>query len=72
MPVSRNQSTTSHIDPVAIERQGFHEHLRTLTRNAVRVVIEEVMREELTHAPSGCLGRVLAGAQRLSRWNLHP
>ena len=28
-------------------QQTFHEHLRTLTRDAVRVVIEEVMREEL-------------------------
>jgi putative transposase len=27
--------------------QTFQDHLRTLTRNAVRVVIEEVMREEL-------------------------
>lgn len=48
MPVSKNQSTTSNTDPVACERQNFHEHLRALTRNAVRVVIEEVMREELT------------------------
>ncbi len=48
MPVSKNQSTTSNADPVACERQNFHEHLRALTRNAVRVVIEEVMREELT------------------------
>ncbi len=29
------------------DQQAFHEHLRALTRNAVRVVIEEVMREEL-------------------------
>jgi len=29
------------------EQQTFHEHLRALTRDAVRVVIEEVMREEL-------------------------
>lgn len=48
MPVSKNQSTTSTIDPVASERQRFHEHLHTLMRHAVRVVIEEVMREELT------------------------
>lgn len=48
MPVSKNQSTTSNTDPVACERQNFHEHLRALTRHAVRVVIEEVMREELT------------------------
>ncbi len=55
MPVSKNQSTISDIDLVAIEQassplpppQSFHEYLRALTRNAVRVVIEEVMREEL-------------------------
>jgi putative transposase len=55
MPVSKNKSTTSNIDPGAVERAAsllpeqhtFHEHLRALTRNAVRVVIEEVMREEL-------------------------
>jgi len=55
MPVSKKKSTTSNSDPVALEQassalpeqQTFHEHLRTLTRDAVRVVIEEVMREEL-------------------------
>lgn len=54
MPVPKKKSTTSNSDPL-VERvsaqgpdqQAFHEHLRTLTRNAVRVVIEEVMREEL-------------------------
>jgi transposase-like protein len=29
------------------DQQTFHEHLRALTRSAVRAVIEEVMREEL-------------------------
>jgi len=29
------------------DQRIFHEHLRALTRSAVRVVIEEVMREEL-------------------------
>ena len=55
MPVPKNKSTTSNADPVALEQtspplpeqQTFHEHLRALTRSAVRVVIEEVMREEL-------------------------
>src|SRR5260370_13546522 len=55
MPIPKKKSTTSNTDPVALEQtssslpeqQTFHEHLRTLTRNAVRVVIEEVMREEL-------------------------
>lgn len=55
MPVPRKKSTTSNADPVALEQaspplpdqQTFQEHLRALTRSAVRVVIEEVMREEL-------------------------
>ena len=55
MPVSKNQSITSNTDPVVREQvpsplpsqQTFHEHLRALTRDAVRVVIEEVLREEL-------------------------
>ncbi len=55
MPIPKKKSTTSNADPVALEppsssfpdQHTFHEHLRMLTRNAVRVVIEEVMREEL-------------------------
>src|SRR5947199_3052621 len=55
MPLPKKKSTTSTPDPVALEQaspalpdqQTFHEHLRALTRRAVRVVIEEVMREEL-------------------------
>lgn len=56
MPVPKEKSTTSNTDPLVSdhssallpEQQTFHEHLRALTRSAVRVVIEEVMREELT------------------------
>jgi putative transposase len=55
MPVSKKKRTTSNPDPLASEQaslslpeqQTFHEHLRAVTRSAVRVVIEEVMREEL-------------------------
>jgi len=55
MPVPKKKSTTSNTDPLALEQaspplpeqQMFREHLRALTRDAVRVVIEEVMREEL-------------------------
>lgn len=55
MPLSKKKSTTSNTDPIALEQaspglpeqQRFHEHLRALACNAVRVVIEEVMREEL-------------------------
>ena len=55
MPVPKKESITSNnvpfvseaASPTLPEQQAFHEHLRALTRNAVRVVIEEVMREEL-------------------------
>jgi putative transposase len=55
MPVPQKKSTTTNTDPVGSEQVSpvlppqhtFHEHLRALARNAVRVVIEEVMREEL-------------------------
>ena len=41
-PLASSSST-----PVLPQEQEFHEHLRALAREAVRVVIEEVMREEL-------------------------
>ena len=56
MPASKKERITSDPDaqtgeqtsPQLPDQQAFHEHLRALTRSAVRVVIEEVMREELT------------------------
>lgn len=56
MPVSKQERTTSnassqpgeHVSPPLSDQQSFHEHLRALTRSAVRKVIEAVMREELT------------------------
>lgn len=54
MPVPKNKSTTANSDVPMEEvsaqspdQQAFHEHLRALTRNAVRVVIEDILREEL-------------------------
>ncbi len=54
MPVFKNKRTTSTPDPlksdpsspVLPEQQVFHQHLRMLAQSAVRIVIEEVMREE--------------------------
>jgi putative transposase len=40
-------STSEPSSPLLPQQQEFHQHLRTLARSAVRVVIEEVMREEL-------------------------
>jgi putative transposase len=55
MPGPKKKRTISNTDPSTSEQtspqlpqqQEFHQHLRTLARSAVRVVIEEVMREEL-------------------------
>jgi putative transposase len=55
MPASKQERTTSETNSQTVnqassllpDQHAFHEHLRALTRNAVRVVIEEVMREEL-------------------------
>ncbi len=40
-------STPDPTSPVLPEQQIFHQYLRTLAQSAVRVVLEEVMREEL-------------------------
>ena len=56
MPVDKKQDTTSIPNPTASEslssqelvQQTFYQHLRKEIRSAVRIVMEEVMREELT------------------------
>ena len=55
MPVSKKKRTTvtpepsmlEHSPPALPEQHAFHEHLRQLAQNAVRIVIETVMHEEL-------------------------
>jgi putative transposase len=55
MPVPKKERTTSTPEPstsepstpVLPDQQAFHQYLRTLAQSAVRIVIEEVMREEL-------------------------
>jgi transposase-like protein len=56
MPVDKKQHTTSIPNPTTAEpsspqelvQQAFHQHLREQIRSAVQIVMEEVMREELT------------------------
>jgi putative transposase len=56
MPASKQERTTSNTNSQTVnqassvlpDQHAFHEHLRALARDAVRVVIEAVMREELT------------------------
>lgn len=79
MPVSKQERTTSNTDPQGGEQvnspfpdqHDFHEHLRALTRQAVRVVIEEVMREELKAFLGAAWRESTPFAQGLSQWNLH-
>lgn len=56
MPVNKKQHTTSSPNPTVTESSSsqevvkprFHEHLRAQIRGAVQVVMEEMMREELS------------------------
>jgi hypothetical protein len=56
MPVDKKQHTTLTPNPTTAEssssqevvQQAFHHHLREHIRGAVQVVMEEIMREELT------------------------
>ena len=48
MPVHRQKKDITPHTPCSTQQQpAFHQHLRALSRRAVRVVIEAVMREEL-------------------------
>jgi hypothetical protein len=40
-------STQGQTAPALPDQQEFHQHLRELARGAIRVVLEDVMREEL-------------------------
>ena len=56
MPVDKKQHTTLTPNPTTTEsspaqevvQQAFHQHLRDHIRGAVQLVMEEIMREELT------------------------
>jgi transposase-like protein len=47
MPVPKKKDTTPATAETGSETPDFHHHLRTLIRSATRIVMEEVMREEL-------------------------
>lgn len=56
MPIDKKQHTTLTSNPTTAEfsssqevvQQAFHQHLRDQIRGAVQVVMEDIMREELT------------------------
>ena len=66
MPVDKKQHTTLTPNPPTAEssssqevvQQAFHQHLREHIRGAVQVVMEAIMREELTQSSSSTMGRV--------------
>jgi len=63
-------STQGQDAPRLPEQQEFHQHLRTLARSAVRVVIEEVMREELDQFIGVAWGECSRQQQRVPQWSL--
>jgi hypothetical protein len=81
MPVHRQQkcTTTNASDsplvppaPSMPDQQEFRLHLRSLARGAVRIVLEDVMREELDALIGVGWGESSRQQQRLSQWLLQP
>ena len=78
MPLDKKQHTTLTPNPTTAEssspqegvQQAFHHHLREQIRCAVQVVMEEIMREELTQSSSRmpsrilCKGKVVKGLRQ--------
>ena len=80
MPAHKKHDITSHSheatsNEVASTHQSmsenFHQYVRTEIRHATRLVMEEIMREELSGWSSSQMGRMYPGAQRLSQRLLH-
>jgi len=66
-----NPSTPESSSPVLPDQQEFHQHLRTLAQSAVRIVIEEVMREELEQFLGAAWGECSRQQQRIPQRLLH-
>jgi hypothetical protein len=81
MPVHRQKNTTTpnapdstqgQTAPALPDQQEFHQHLRELARGPIRVVLEDVMREELDALIGVGWGESSRQQQRLSQRLLHP
>jgi hypothetical protein len=78
MPVRKKQDTTS-TNPTMTEstssqnqiQHSFHQQLREHIRDATRIVMEEIMREELTEFLGAEWGGMHGRTKRLSQWKLH-
>ena len=80
MPAHKKHDITSHSDEATSNEassthqslsENFHQYLRTEIRHATRLVMEEIMCEELSGLSSGQMGRMYPRAQRLSQRLLH-
>ena len=66
MPAPKNEPPTSTSEPTILASSPssqqieptFHQQLRAQIRSAIQMVMEKVMREELTRLSSSSLGRV--------------
>ena len=80
MPVSKKKpitpdnplSTSETSSPLLPEQHEFQQHLRVLAQNAVRTVIELVMREELDAFIGAAWGEYSRQQQRQAPRYLHP
>jgi transposase-like protein len=80
MPVHGKKRTTPHSAdstqgqsaPALPEQDEFRQYLRELARGAIRVVLEDVMREELDALIGVGWGESSRQQQRLSQRLLHP
>ncbi len=69
---TNTQATSTVISPEPLKPENFHQYLRAEIRHATRAVMEEIMREELSHFLQSRMGRKYDRTQRLSQWVLHP
>jgi putative transposase len=79
MPVPKKRTTSTRnaakeeiSDNKMPDEQEFRQHLRKLAVSAMRVLIEEVMCEELEQCLGAAWGEITEDAQRVSQWLVHP
>jgi hypothetical protein len=76
MSVDESEHTTSIPHPTTespqkMVQEAFHHHLREQIRDAVKIVMEEIMREELTQFLGAQWGEASEDAQRIPQWELY-
>ena len=79
MPVPKKRITSTS-EETTVESSGsqmpdgqeFRQRMRNLAVSAMRVVIEEVMREELEQCLGAAWGEITEDAKRISQWLVLP